>query len=322
MKKIVIFCVLTLVMIACGAAAMRMGAVDLSWGDVISALRGADGGFLIREVRLPRVLLGLIVGAALALSGAVLQALMRNDLATPEILGVSSGGALAYVCAVLVLPALSAWSLLFAFGGSLAAALLVWGLAWKRGLDPLRLLLSGVAVSAFASALSTGVVYSHADKIAGVLNFLSGSLSTASWPRLELVSPWVALGAAAVLLFARQLDVIALGDETATALGLRLEPVRFLLLAAAALLAAACVVAAGLLGFVGLVAPHMARLMIGSGHRWLLPASAVTGAALVAAGDAAGRVLFAPHELPAGIVMALIGAPFFLYLLRRGGLKS
>ncbi|MEA4862912.1 MAG: FecCD family ABC transporter permease [Victivallaceae bacterium] len=319
MKKIAILSALFVLLAVSVVISLRMGAVDIGFGEVFRALRNPDGAFLIREVRLPRVVLGLLTGAALALSGAVLQSLMRNDLASPEILGVSSGGALAYVWVILIFPALSNWSLLVAFSGSLAAALLVWMLAWKRGLEPLRLVLSGVAVSAFASALATGVVYSHADRIAGVLNFLSGSLATASWPRVELVLPWIAAGAVFICFRARALDVIALGDETASALGLRVELARFTLLAASALLAASGVVAAGLLGFVGLVAPHLARLMIGSAHRWLLPAAAATGGTLVVLGDAAGRALFAPHELPAGIVMALIGAPFFLYLLRRGG---
>ncbi len=308
MKKTVLLTVLLLLTAAAFWLGLRCGAVDAALDSPV-----------VTRIRLPRLVLGLLVGAALAVSGTVLQAVLRNDLAAPEIIGVSSGGALAAVAAVVVFPVLAGFTVPLAFCGALAAALLICAAAWRHGTDPLRLVLSGVAVSALASSAAGGILIYHADKISGILNFLSGSLASASWGRVEAIWPYIAVGLVAAFLLSRRLDILRLGDEVALSLGIRVERTRFVLICAAALLASSAVAAAGLIGFVGLVAPHLARLLLGAGHRTLLPGAALTGAVLVILCDTLGRWAFAPRELPCGILLALVGAPFFLYLLRRGG---
>ncbi|MDD4818084.1 MAG: iron ABC transporter permease [Victivallaceae bacterium] len=308
MKKTFLLTILLILVAAAFWFGLRCGAVDAALDSPV-----------VTRIRLPRLVLGMLVGAALAVSGTVLQAVLRNDLAAPEIIGVSSGGALAAVAAVVAFPALSALAVPLAFAGALAAALLVCVAAWRHGNDPLRLVLAGVAVSALASSGAGGILICNADKVSGILNFLSGSLASASWGRVEMVWPYIVVGLCAALLSARRLDMLRLGDEVAMSLGVRVELTRFFLIAVAALLASAAVAAAGLVGFVGLVAPHLARLILGGGHRTLLSGAALSGALLVIFCDTLGRWLLAPRELPCGILMALVGAPFFLYLLRRGG---
>jgi iron complex transport system permease protein len=203
-----------------------------------------------------------------------------------------------------------------AFCGSLATVILVYMLAWKRGINPVRLILAGVAVSSMLGAFSSVILLFNSEKAGGVLSFSIGSLSTRSWPQIEQVGIYMAVGFAAAFLMAGRLNILALGDEVATGLGLHVELNRFLLLAAAALLAASAVSVAGLLGFVGLIAPHMVRMLIGPDNRFLLPGAALFGGILVVVCDTVGRMVMEPSELPVGIIMALLGPPFFLYLLR------
>ena len=309
-----------LILLAAGMLlSLRLGSLKLSLMQILETLVHQTAGIryqIICNIRLPRILAGALVGAGLAVSGAILQGVMRNPLAAPGIIGVSSGGGLAGILVMLAFPQYSVLLVPAAFLGALVTALLVYLLAWKQGVNPVRLILAGVAVAAMLGAISSAVLLFNAEKAGGVLDFTIGSLTARSWKHLHF-SGWYLLGGlAAACVFSEKLNILALGDETAKGLGLKVERVRFIFIALAALLAAAAVSIAGLLGFVGLIAPHIVRMIIGSDNRFLLPGSALFGAFLVTACDTVGRLVIEPSELPAGIIMALLGPPFFLWLLR------
>lgn len=299
---------------------VRFGELRLGLPEIVSTLWRHDGGLdyqILWHIRLPRVLLGALVGASFAVSGVILQGVLRNPLASPGIIGVSAGGGLAGIVVMVLLPRHGGAMVPAAFVGALLAVLLVYVLSWKRGVSTIRLILAGVAVSAMLGAFSSAVLLFNAEKAGGVLDFTIGSLSARSWRHVEQVWPYMALGLLAAQALGSRLNILALGDDVAVGLGLQVERVRVVLLATAALLAAAAVSVVGLLGFVGLIAPHIARMLIGSDNRFLLPAAALLGATLVMACDSVGRVVMPPSELPVGIIMAMLGPPFFLWLLRK-----
>lgn len=317
----VFVCILLLVMLIIAILiSLRFGALKLSITEIISTLWHRPSGInyqIIFNIRLPRILLGAMVGGSFAVSGAVLQGVMRNPLASPGIIGVSAGGGLAGILVLLAFPALSSLLVPAAFCGAMTTAVLVYLMAWKRGVSPVRLILAGVAVSAMLGAFSSTVLLFNAERAGGVLDFAIGSLSARSWPQIEQVGIYMAGGFVIAFALGNKLNILALGDEVATGLGLKVEWIRFSLIAVAALLAASAVSVAGLLGFVGLIAPHIVRMVVGPDNRFLLPASALFGGFMVVICDCIGRMVMEPSELPVGIIMALMGPPFFLWLLRR-----
>lgn len=317
--KCAVLLVLLILLAGSMLLSLRLGALKLSLSQILDTLWNQPEGIrfqILYNIRLPRILAGALVGAGLAVSGAILQGVMRNPLAAPGIIGVSSGGGLAGILVMLAFPQYSVLLVPAAFLGALVTALLVYMLAWKQGVNPVRLILAGVAVAAMLGAISSAILLFNAEKAGGVLDFTIGSLTARSWKHLHFSAWYLLAGLGLSCLFSEKLNILALGDEVARGLGLQVERVRFIFIALAALLAAAAVSVAGLLGFVGLIAPHIVRMMIGSDNRFLLPGSALFGAFLVTACDTAGRIVIEPSELPAGIIMALLGPPFFLWLLR------
>lgn len=272
---------------------------------------------IFQNIRLPRTMVAALVGLNLALAGAILQAVMKNPLADPHIIGISSGAGLAGIFCLLAMPDRTYLVTPVAFGGAMLAALLIYVLAWKNGIRPLRIILAGVAVSAFLGAGISAMLIFYSDRVHNALMWMVGGLSARSWPQVTQIFPYSLLGFFAAWLGANRLNILQLGDETAQGLGLPVEMTRLTMTAVAALLAASAVAVAGLLGFVGLIVPHGARLLVGSDYRILLPASALLGAAILTLSDTFARTFFAPTELPVGIIMAILGAPFFLFLLRR-----
>lgn len=272
---------------------------------------------IIWNIRMPRTIVGALVGINLSLSGAILQAIMRNPLADPHIIGISSGAGLAGVVIMILFPALEYLITPVAFVGAMLAAVCIYILAWKNGIKPVRIILAGVAVSAFLSAGISGLMIFYSDRVHGALMWMVGGLAARSWPHVNIILPYAAIGLVLALGSAAYLNILQLGDEMARGLGINVEVTRIVMTAIAALLAASAVSVVGLLGFVGLVVPHAARLLIGSDYRFLLPAAALLGIAIVTFSDTFARVIFAPIELPVGIIMAFLGAPFFLFLLRR-----
>ena len=272
---------------------------------------------IIWNIRMPRTIVGALVGINLSLSGAILQAIMRNPLADPHIIGISSGAGLAGVVIMILFPALEYLITPVAFVGAMLAAICIYILAWKNGIKPVRIILAGVAVSAFLSAGISGLMIFYSDRVHGALMWMVGGLAARSWPHVSIILPYAAIGLVLALASASYLNILQLGDEMARGLGVNVEVTRIVMTAIAALLASSAVSVVGLLGFVGLVVPHAARLLIGSDYRFLLPAAALLGVAIVTLSDTFARVIFAPIELPVGIIMAFLGAPFFLFLLRR-----
>ena len=272
---------------------------------------------IIWNIRMPRTIVGALVGINLSLSGAILQAIMRNPLADPHIIGISSGAGLAGVVIMILFPAMEYLITPVAFIGAMLAAVCIYILAWKNGIKPVRIILAGVAVSAFLGAGISGLMIFYSDRVHGALMWMVGGLAARSWPHVNIILPYAVIGLILALASAAYLNILQLGGEMARGLGVNVEVTRIILTAIAALLAASAVSVVGLLGFVGLVVPHAARLLIGSDYRFLLPASALLGIAIVTLSDTFARVIFAPIELPVGIIMAFLGAPFFLFLLRR-----
>ena len=300
--------------------AVAKGSADITISQVADILlhpTDSPASQIIWNIRLPRAIVGTLVGMNLALSGAILQAIMRNPLADPHIIGISSGAGLAGIAVMILFPTLTHLITPVAFVGAMVAAVAIYVLAWKNGIKPVRIILAGVAVSAFLSAGISGLLIFYSDRVHGALMWMVGGLSARSWPHVEIILPYAILGLILALIGAHYLNVLQLGDDMAQGLGLNVEVTRIALTAVAALLAASAVSVAGLLGFVGLIIPHICRLLVGSDYRFIIPGSALLGMAIITFSDTFARMIFAPVELPVGIIMAAVGAPFFLFLLRR-----
>ncbi|WP_240420247.1 FecCD family ABC transporter permease [Paenibacillus periandrae] len=318
-RKLIII-VIPLLLVIVSFYGLTYGSVPISLRDIWSVF--TNGGQPIHEkiimnLRLPRVLIGILTGACLAVSGALLQGVMRNPLADPGIIGVSAGGGLAAVITMILLPQFGYLLPPLAFAGSFATALLIYGLAWDKGSSPLKIILAGVAINALLGAVMNGIMVFYSDRVQAVLPWLAGGLSGRSWHHLEFMAPYAIIGLVLSLLTIKSANLLLLGDDSAKLLGMKIEMHRILLILLAAFLAGIAVSVAGLIGFVGLVVPHAIRLLTGEDYRYLLPLSMLGGAVLVVLSDTIARSWFDPLELPVGILLACLGAPFFLYLLKK-----
>jgi len=296
--------------------------------DVHGQLQGLDARVLL-DIRLPRVLLTALVGGVLAVAGATYQGVFRNPLADPYLLGAAAGAGLGATVVIACSPLRQLGPVglvpLAAFVGALAGVGLAYALgsvASRSGGGSATLLLAGVAVASFLAAAQTMVQQANADDLKEIYSWLLGQLGSAQWNDLWLVLPYATISVVAVLLGSRALDVLALGDEEAEALGVHPRRIRFLMLCAASLGTAAAVAVSGLIGFVGLVVPHVVRRLVGGSYRLVLPVSVLGGAAFLVLADLVARTVAAPAELPIGVVTAFVGAPFFAALLRVGGGQS
>lgn len=304
------------------ALSITLGAADISVQTVTAALTAFDGSFdhlIIRTVRLPRVLCGALVGAALAVAGAVMQGLTRNPLASPGILGINAGASFAVVLAVLLLgsPPLATYAL-FAFIGAAAAAVFVYALGsvGRGGATPLKLTLAGAVFTAFISSFTTAILIMDQNTLDQVRFWTAGSLAGRELPLLLATAPYMLVGLVGALLLGRQITTLSLGDDVATGLGQNTGWLKLLSAVMVVLLAGGAVALAGPVGFVGLVVPHVVRFLVGVDYRWILPYSALLGGILVTLADIGARIIIRPQELPVGVMMALVGAPFFIYLAR------
>ncbi|MFE9199771.1 FecCD family ABC transporter permease [Streptomyces albidoflavus] len=316
-----------LVLAAVMVASLAYGSRDVPWADVQAAIGGADGtlGEAAAAKRIPRTLLAVVTGAALALSGAVMQGVTRNPLADPGILGVNTGASLAVVTGVAFFGLASPTSYIWvAIAGAAASALFVYtvGTLGRGGATPLKLALAGAATSAAFASLVSAVVLPRNDIAGSFRLWQIGGVGGASYERIGHVLPFLVAGFLLCLLSARALNSLALGDELAAGLGERVALVRAVAALGAVLLCGAATAVAGPIAFVGLVVPHTCRLLVGVDHRWLLPLSMLLGAVLLTAADVVGRVVARPSEIDVGIVTALIGAPFFIYIVRRQKVRA
>ncbi|PKM78045.1 MAG: iron ABC transporter [Firmicutes bacterium HGW-Firmicutes-15] len=335
-KQSVLFTILIIILLASFVLGVSIGAVSIPPSEVVriffSHIPGIDrylsAGLvpehetIILTMRFPRVVIAALVGAGLALAGATFQGLFRNPMADPYVIGVSSGAALGAVCSILVQ---SIWDIpirfgipAFAFVFAVVTIFLVYSLARVGGKVPvMTLLLSGIAVNSLLSALVSFCMFFSGNQLHQVVFWLLGGFSGRGWDYVYIFLPYGVVGSTVIFIYARELNAMLLGEEPAQHLGIEVERVKRRLLIAAALLTGACVSVSGLIGFVGLVIPHIVRMLFGPDHRTLLPAVALIGAAFLLVADVLARVVIAPGELPVGIVTALVGGPFFIYLLRR-----
>lgn len=314
------YCLLLVVLLAAaGIVAAGIGSKWIPPGEIIRGLADSDSmvRIIVINLRLPRILMALLIGAGLSLSGALLQAVMGNPLADPGIIGVSAGAAAAATSVMLLAPTLLASVPLFAFGGALFACVLIYIMAWRRGIDPVRIVLSGVAVNTVLGAYTSFLQLLNADNLSNVLGFLNGSLSGRSWDQVETVAVYAAVGISAAFLCTKSANILQLGDDVARSLGVNVNALRIILSAVGAFLAAATVAVAGMIGFVGLVVPHITRMLVGPNYRDLMPVAALMGGLILLCADTLGRVLVTGMEIPVGVIMAITGGPFFLYMLRR-----
>ena len=318
--------------LAAAAAGLTVGPVDIAADQVALQLLGQlpgldiDSGLapgraaIVTEIRLPRVVLGLLVGSTLALSGAAYQGAFRNPLADPYLLGVAAGAGLGATVAITRGLGDGAGWLdpvpLAAFAGALLAVGVSYAAGHLGGRSTVSLVLAGVAVASFLTACQTYVLQAHTDAIREVYAWILGRVATSGWAEVSLIGPYFLLTAIVVIRYRRALDVLAVGDEEASALGLDPRRVRLIVVTVASLGAAAAVAVTGLIGFVGIIVPHTVRLVFGPSHRVVLPLTVLFGAAFMVAADLAARTVLSPAELPIGVVTAFIGAPFFVLVLR------
>lgn len=306
---------------------IAVGVRETSFADIVAAVTGnaTDISQAAVVARLPRTLLAILIGAALALSGTTMQAVTRNPLADPGILGVTGGAALAVVTGIAFFQLSHPYAyLLWAIIGAAFAALFVYavGSLGGGGATPLKLALAGAATSAAALSLVSAILLPRVQVMEEFRVWQIGGVGGASWDRILVIAPPLLIAGLACFALARGMNSLALGDDVATGLGEHVLRTRLLAALAAVVLAGAATAVAGPIGFVGLVIPHLCRLLIGTDHRWLLPFAAVTGASLLVAADVVGRVLTRPTEIPVGIITALVGAPFFIWIVRRQKVRA
>lgn len=289
------------------------------WQAVVAYDPSLTAHQIIQEVRLPRVLIGAMVGASFAVAGAIMQGMTRNPLASPSIMGLNAGAGFFLVLAFAFAPRLSYTLLIVvSFLGAGFGALLVYGIGAlsRGGLTPVKLALAGAAVAALLGALTTGIML-YFDLAQDILFYTAGGVQGARWQQLRLFAPWFAVGMLMALALAPQITILSLGDEVAVGLGQNALRVKALATVTVLLLAGAAVAVAGGVGFVGLVIPHLARFLVGLDYRWIIPSSALLGALLLVLADLSARMVNPPFETPVGLMTALVGVPFFLYLARR-----
>lgn len=312
------------IFLAMFAVAMVFGAADTSLRDVWLAMathERSDSILIIRELRLPREVAGIFVGAALAVAGAIMQGMTRNPLADPGLLGLTSGANAMLAMTLAWVPSASFLGIMTAcFIGAAAGAAMVFGLSAVRkgGFSPLRIVLAGAAVSAFLHAVAEGIgIFYKISK--NVSMWTAGGLIGVTWSQLKIIAPFIAAGILTALLLSRQLTILSLNEEVAAGLGQKTARVKAVLFVVVILLAGASVAIVGNMAFVGLMVPHMVRAVTGTDYRLVLPMSALAGASLMLLADTLGRTINAPYETPVAAVIAIMGLPFFLFIVRKGG---
>ena len=315
--KIAFVIFIALALAGLSALSLQMGVIAVPWRALLSDWQtGREYHYVLTAYRLPRLLLALLVGAALAVAGVLVQGIVRNPLASPDILGVNHAASLASVGALLLLPSLPVIALpLLAFAGGMAGLILLRILANTS--QPMKLALTGVALSACWASLTDYLMLSRPQDVNSALLWLTGSLWGRDWSFVKIAAPLLILFLPLSLRFCRDLDLLALGDARAATLGVSVPRIRLLALLLAVAMTSTGVAVCGPISFIGLVVPHMVRSITGGRHRWLLPVSAMTGALLLVVADLLARIVHPPLELPAGVLTAIIGAPWFVWLLVR-----
>ena len=317
-KKLIAFLVVIAALVALFFVAVNTGSLQVSPGQLINGLfvQYDDAVATVFDLRFPRIFIALVGGAALAVSGVLLQAVIRNPLADPGIIGISSGASLAAVLVTAFLPQLFFFTPVFAFAGGMVAFLIVYSLSWRGGLSPLRIILVGVAVSAMFTGISSA--FSSAGSVSSsVTSIVDANISMKTWDDFTTLAAYAAVGLVVSLLVAKRCDLLSLEDKTARSLGLDVNKNRIFISAVAVLLASIATAVIGPISFLGLIVPHIARLLVGTAHRVLIPFSMLLGALCLLLADTIGRTIAAPAEISAAVIMAVVGGPVFILLLRK-----
>lgn len=299
-----------------------VGSVNLSFGDIISALINDDNKMvttIVYKMRLPRNILAVLVGANLAVSGVLLQSVMKNPLADPGITGVSTGASVAAIIILLVAPQFTNILPIAAFIGGAIACMLVFLMAYKNGLKPGRIVLAGVAINTILGGVISYLSTMYSDRIQSAMLWLNGSLATKTWADVEMLFIYSIVGLIVSLLLIRSANVLQLGDDAATNLGFNVNLTRLLISVVAVFLAATSTAVVGVISFVGLIVPHISRMIMGSDHKFTIPFSIILGSMVLLVADTLGRTIGGAVEIPVGVIMSIVGGPFFLYLLRKRG---
>ncbi|MFB5764091.1 FecCD family ABC transporter permease [Paenibacillus medicaginis] len=313
---IVIVLLIYMIVLSAVTGSLKIGMLDFVRGLFTG---GNETVEVIKDLRLPRLIVALFAGACFAVSGALLQAVMRNPLADAGVIGIASGASFFPTVMIVLLPQLYYWSPLFAFLGGALACFLVYTLSWKSGLSPIRIVLVGIAVNAMFTGLNEAFMISCSYLLGTNPDAsVSSNISMETWKDVQMISTYGSAGLIISLMLVTWCNMLALQDKTAANLGLRVTRARLVISAAAVLLAGVATAVAGVISFVGLLIPHIARLLVGSDYRAVIPFSALLGALLILTADTLGRTLVAPLEIPASTIMAVIGGPFLIFMLRRG----
>ncbi|WEK52882.1 MAG: iron ABC transporter permease [Candidatus Cohnella colombiensis] len=326
-RSLIVLLTLSVLIIIVFFISLNAGSSRMSYEDVFQTLFGSGTEkqeLILFQFRLPRIIISLLIGAGLAVSGVLLQGISRNPLADPGILGINGGAGMMVMLYIFSFQSIATSSTMvlpaIALIGSSLAAFIIYTLSYEKhtGIVPIRMLYTGIAISAaFSAAMIVIALKLSPEKYQQVASWLAGSIGNSNWKQVVALLPWIVIIIPLVYFKARTLDVLSLADHSAISLGASVNKHQLLLLAAAVGLAGPSVAVSGSIGFVGLIAPHLARRLVGSGHRILIPTSALAGSLLVIAADTIGRSIIQPSEIPTGVVVAVIGAPYFLYLLAK-----
>lgn len=303
---------------------LKLGSINVTFKELIYGIFSGqyDGNIgIIKDLRMPRVIIAVLVGANLAISGVLLQAVIRNPLADPYITGISSGACVVTVFFMVFIPNVTSLRPIFGFLGGVISCMIIYFMAYKKGLSPIRIVLAGAACNALLGGISSMITVSAGLGAGNIQKWMMGSLATVNWSNVHILLVYSIIGIISALLLSKVCNVLALGSKNSKSLGFNSDVYMIIVTAVAVFLASISTSIAGIISFVGLVVPHICRIIIGSDHKYLIPFSGFIGAFLVLFADTVGRMAMRPNEIPVGIVTCMIGAPFFLYLLRRSDLK-
>ena len=314
--------ILTTVFVLCFTIliSLRIGSIDISFKELIDGMflsKQSNNFLIIRDLRMPRVLSAVLIGGNLAVAGALLQTTMKNPLADPGIIGISSGASLGAIAVMVIFTDLIKYKIIIAFIGGIIAACLVYLIGEDKGFSPVRIILAGVCVNSILNALSSMVTVFNSAGVSSIQTWLLGSLVNVTWNDFKILALYTIVGIALCLLVIKSCDLMGLGDKTAQSLGLNVNRVRVMITFVAVFLTSISTGVGGVISFVGLVIPHICRFLIGSNHKFLIPFSYFMGGFLLLVADTVSRNIFRPYEIPVGLTMCLVGGPFFIYILRR-----
>ena len=313
-----------LILLVTVLVSLKLGSINITFRELIKGifLGQSDGNIgIIKDLRMPRVIIAILVGTNLAIAGVLLQAVIRNPLADPYITGISSGACVVTVFFMVFIPSVTNLRPIFGFFGGLVCCMIIYFMAYKNGLSPIRIVLAGAACNALLGGFSSMITVSAGLGASNIQKWMMGSLATVNWSNVNILLIYSTIGILAAILLSKVCNILALGSKNAKSLGFNSDIYMIIVTAVAVFLASISTAIAGVISFVGLVVPHICRIIIGSDHKYLIPCSGIVGAFLVLFADTVGRMAMRPNEIPVGVVTCIFGAPFFLYLLRRSDLK-